>query len=752
MDVPSFQRILTTFADAPADIDVARGKVLVQIRDDLIEAQIVTRSGLLTVIENDEQLAAEQWIIKRIARLPLLADRILSHVPDEPTFVAPSGAVLDRLDEAPLDELTPMEDAATSLLAILGNRPAAVASLIYLTSDAGEGKTTLIHHLARRQAQRYKAKEEDWLLVPVSLAGRPFMRFDDVIVGALVNRLRFPMLYYDAFIELVRLGVLVPALDGFEEMFVEGAAGDAMSALGNLVAMLKSSGTVLISARKAYFEYKSLQAKTRLLDTLGGQLVSFAKVALNRWDRPRFVDYAKKRRIPNGEVIYEEFAERLGAGHALLTRAVLVKRLLNVAQQVRERQKLIQDIQSNQDDFFRQFIGTIIAREVEEKWIDRTGDVAQPLISHEEHYDLLAAVALEMWSSGTESLPADTLDLVAEVFCDSKRKDKVITHQIIERLKQHALLVQADYSRFGFDHEEFYHFFLGEAVGSLLVQRDVSAIKHAFRQGVLPSLAVDVAARCAIRRGTTAVQLVETMGAICSAEPRASFMRDNSGGVVIRFVEFAGGQPVTVKYASVPPQSLAGRRFSDVAFEDCYFQATSLDRASLIRCRFSRCEFEELELSDTTLVNECVLEDCVCRAVIPVHAETPVFAPEAVLHILRQAGFDLRFIAPPPPEREPVEADEEVVIVERMLRAFLRATGVNENTFHKRLGAQAPKFFRDVLPRLEEAGVVVEVQFQGGGSQRRYRLGVSYERLGDLLEQCGGRFEEFLRLATTGRG
>ena len=282
MDIPTFQRILTAFADAPADIDASRGELIVQIRDDLIEAQIVTRSGLLMVIENEETLSAEDWIVKRIAKLPLLANRILTHVADEPTFVAPSGVMLDRLDECPNDEEAPMDDAATSLLTVLGRRPAAVASVIYLTSDAGEGKTTLIHHLARTQAQLYKTKKQDWLLVPISLAGRPFMRFDDVIVGALVNRLRFPMLYYDAFIELVRLGVLIPALDGFEEMFVEGSAGDAMSALGNLVAMLKSSGTVLISARKAYFEYKSLQAKTRLLDTLGGQLVSFAKVALNR--------------------------------------------------------------------------------------------------------------------------------------------------------------------------------------------------------------------------------------------------------------------------------------------------------------------------------------------------------------------------------------------------------------------------------------------------------------------------------------
>jgi len=106
-----------------------------------------------------------------------------------------------------------------------------------------------------------------------------------VIVAALVNRLRFPFLYYESFIELVRLGVLVPALDGFEEMFIENVAGDAVSALGNLMRELRSSGAALIAARKAYFEFSRLETQARLFDTLAGSSVTFARLALQRWDR-----------------------------------------------------------------------------------------------------------------------------------------------------------------------------------------------------------------------------------------------------------------------------------------------------------------------------------------------------------------------------------------------------------------------------------------------------------------------------------
>ena len=51
-------------------------------------------------------------------------------------------------------------------------------SVLYLTADAGEGKTTLISQLAHAQAKRFRKRDSDWLLVPISLAGKPFLRFD----------------------------------------------------------------------------------------------------------------------------------------------------------------------------------------------------------------------------------------------------------------------------------------------------------------------------------------------------------------------------------------------------------------------------------------------------------------------------------------------------------------------------------------------------------------------------------------------
>ena len=197
MDLDRLKHILRTFADSDESIEIRSGTLMVQIGGDVITADIAKTDGTLYVSEQGMRYTAEQWVMRRIAQVDLLAERILANIPQTQTFVTPRGQMLFSLEQSPKDELIPSQNAVISLQKILNQRPAGTCSVVYLTSDAGEGKTTVIQHLARRQAEAFKRKESDWLLVPISLGGRPFMRFEDVVVAALMNQLRFQRLYFD---------------------------------------------------------------------------------------------------------------------------------------------------------------------------------------------------------------------------------------------------------------------------------------------------------------------------------------------------------------------------------------------------------------------------------------------------------------------------------------------------------------------------------------------------------------------------
>jgi hypothetical protein len=301
---------------------------------------------------------------------------------------------LPTLQDSPQGNDVPGIDALRGCEELLSAQVPGTTTVTYLTSDAGEGKTTLINALARKIADEYKRKERDWILLPVPLGGRAFLRFDELVVSALMNRFRFQYWFFEGFIELVRLGVVVPAFDGFEEMIVEGSSGEAVSALGNLMNQLNSEGRVLLAARKAFFEYQSFKTQARLFDAIGSDdSVSFSRLALQRWSREQFEEYGALRGRHDASEIYDQVAARFAADHPLLTRAVLVRRLFDVTRGVRDVGELLSRMGNKPQDYFHQFVLAIIEREASEKWLDKEGREGRSLLSVDEHLALLAAVA-----------------------------------------------------------------------------------------------------------------------------------------------------------------------------------------------------------------------------------------------------------------------------------------------------------------------------------------------------------------------
>lgn len=749
MNINDFKRALVAFADDVADIDIGRGRVVLHIRDELIDVGVQEVSGDLFVIENGERSRAFDWLIQRIAKLPLLADRILANVRPQEHFITPSGQLRDQLGARPQDIDIPVADIAGAVSEVLSRGTPDTSTVLYVTSDAGEGKTTLINELARRQAERYRAKQSSWLLVPISLGGRSFLTFDDVVVAELVNRLRFQLLYYQAFLELVRLRVIVPAFDGFEEMFVEGSSGEALSALGNLMHDLESSGTVLIAARKAYFEYQNIGTQAKLFDAIGSNAVDFARISLDRWDRGRFEQYATMRGLPNASVVYDKVCTRLEPGHPLLTRAVLVERLVDVALD-EGVDGLLDHLGTTPEDYFYQFVNRLIEREANEKWIDRSGTPHVSLLSTDEHHSLLAFVAREMWTAGSEVLRADYMDLLAELFASERNKSPQLSRQIVNRLKQHSLIV-AEPGRGGtysFDHEDFRTFYLGLACGHVLLDGESKEIGAFLQRGTMPSSSVDAAINTVRRNGGDLVRVTAVLQGIADTSAPTSYASENVAALALRALELLDdASSVTIRGLLFGKDALKGRRFGKVTFLKCYFQDTSLDEARLGGCTFSECDFQAIEWSVPLPGAGSVLSSCAVRSVHPdSDGGAPEFDPRRIVDLLAGAGFSVQpsGVAPRSSGGE-VEPDEDTVLAEHALRIFMRATQINEDVFRQKFGTRAGPFFERVLPHMLAMGVLEEVAYKGAGRQRRFKLCVPMRNIDAAVPARVTTVNAFLR-------
>lgn len=228
-----------------------------------------------------------------------------------------------------------------------------------------------------------------------------------------------------------------------------------------------------------------------------------------------------------------------------------------------------------------------------------------------------------------------------------------------------------------------------------------------------------------------------------------SFIRQNCGALSLDLLERKDcGREL--RSMSFPAGALSGRRLTDLRVTGSYFHATDLVDAQIERCRFSDCRFERLELDGSERIVDTSL-DATCQYGSVVHVDRQSgdqiagFKPAQQIRELSKAGFDVldEILEAPGDEATPV-FDPDLLLAQRFLRAFYRATALNENPVRQKLGSEANRFFSDVLPRLVEAGAVRDVPYVGKGKQRRLRISTPMSRIEKAIDNSHGSVERFL--------
>lgn len=749
MDANQFKNILSTFADSKSEIVFDKDEIVVNVRDEIIELSLIRKGGELQVNENGNIFSVDNWIINRLAKLPQLADRILDYVSEEKNFICPQGFYLSDINTNPEEKVIDVEDVMQTIVSAINENSALSSNVIYITSDAGEGKTTVINELARQQAKEFKNKKVNWLLVPIMLGGRPFLRFDDIIIASLVNRFRFPIYYYDSFLELVKLGLIVPAFDGFEEMFMESASGEALSALGQLMNKLDSQGSVIIAARKAYFDYKSFTLQAKLFDTIGKNFVSFSRLSLQRWNNKQFKEYAFKRNIKDPEKLYGKLSEILSPDHSILTRAVLVKQLIDIVAFEDNYEDLARKIKfGDSKNYFENFVKAIVEREANLKWIDKSGETAQPLISFDDHFSILSLLAQEMWINNTDALSAEIFDVVSDIFADQKKLNPSLHRQVKERIKQHALIVSSTSSRnsFSFDHDEFKQFFLGVAIIQRMNEKDKLTLLQILKKSLLPSQTLETIIQNLKIIHSDVKETEKFLYELCDNEGPSSYVRENLGSIIIALVSGHNESLININNLILPQNSLSSIKLSNIIFTKCYFQNTSLENASITNCKFLKCTFDRIEFYYSTVIKNCELHECSVNSVYEEKSDHSYYDPIQINNLILKYSFVIKendkqikidF------EKEK-SIDEKLALTEKIIRRFIKSTQINENIIKVKLGKLYNTFENEVLPDLIKTGILMQIEYYGSGSQRRFKLGKNMEEIERALVKSNGNFNNFL--------
>ncbi len=321
--------------------------------------------------------------------------------------VIPSRAKLIPLNaRASSGEQVSSADEALNL--VVARRELDCVRILLLDGPAGIGKTGLIEQMALRRAESFKEKGEA-LILHVKSRGRVLSNLQDLMAFSL-QTIR-SHITYDQVPALVKHGLIILAIDGFDELGDPNGYELAWAQLSELVDSVRGNGIVILAGRDTFFGKSSILRDVRAIKQEVDEVVSLSIL-------PPSEEKAREWLLANG---WSEAGLRNEAVSVLLEEGSYALRpmfLRLIAENIRAR-----DVQGKSSGFLTPTLLTYVIRR-EAALFGKAVDSVMSRSSIEEFlWKFLKEVARDMADSQTEALDSSSLQWIAEVSlpddCDS---------------------------------------------------------------------------------------------------------------------------------------------------------------------------------------------------------------------------------------------------------------------------------------------------------------------------------------------
>lgn len=753
---------VSAFADDVDDVVVEdTGRILYVKNGVDVDCRIVRSDGDSpdrVRMSDGTEITYSKFLTHELARLDVLAGKLIDLRPEVPFFVD-GQASLTRPGESTTDG-----SSIDLLNAECREAPAFASRVSFLTADAGHGKTALLRHYQRLTAQDFQKGKSTFLFWHVDLQGRQLLRLSEALMGDL-GELRHSGLWMPGIVRLMQHKKLILAVDGFDELSAEQGDADALGALTSLVDQLEGRGVIIAAARRTFFDAEDYASKTSLVRRGLASPCYFDQMQLAPWGQTeavRFLEAAifDEQRFASPDETYQGIVQALGGDqrHPMLSRPFLLSQM---AKALLTSRLAPDDFVTTDNDPMSGVAAVVMAfikREVTEKWI--FPDTGAPYLTQDQHVELLAAVAEEMYRSQKDRLRLDTIETLAAMLMDQWNISPSRQAQIMDMVRAHVLLVlppdeQANFR--SFDHPEFRDFFVAQALrghlDTALAEGDARQLARFLSYAPL----TDGTARyvCAMVDHAP-VAVGRAVQALCEqvrAEWRPTHLQANAGTLIASLLDGAEFTQETLVDAGLVMSSLVleGSKLQNVKFVGVNFVNLSLQRAHWSGVALSHCEVTELRLDrSSSHFHNVLIEDtrisCVKIAVDGEEDERE-YSPRRIRSLLNSMG--IISAAQEPMIEEPTEiVDTEAMRTgRRLLSLFARSTTVTDHMIENRFrAAGTASFVLDaIIPLLVRHELIEEKPWRGAGSGRVWVLRRSLDEILSAADKASDPAHAFWR-------
>jgi hypothetical protein len=730
---------VSAFADDADDVVVEDGGRVLYVKNGLdVECRILPEDGSLpdrVRMPGGTELPYTKFLTHELARLDVLATKLVDQRPAVPFFVDGEASLTRPGDQALQAKSVALLDAECR------DAPAFASRVSFLTADAGHGKTALLRHYQREIALAFQKGMSSFLFWHVDLQGRQLLRLSEALMGDL-GELRHAGLWMPGIVRLMQRKKLILAVDGFDELSAEQGDADALGALTSLVEQLEGRGVIIAAARRTFFDAEDYASKTSLVRRGLASPCYFDQMQLAPWGKleaVRFLETAvfDGQSFPEPEVTYEGIVKALGGDneHPMLERPFLLSQMAKV---LLTSQLAPEDFVTTDGDPMSgvsSVVHAFIKREVTEKWI--FPDTGAPYLTQEQHVELLASVAEEMYRSQKDRLRLDTIETIAAMLMDQWSIAPSRQAQIMDMVRAHVLLVlppdeQPNFR--SFDHPEFRDFFVAQALRGHLETALANGDARQLARFLTYAPLTDGTARyvCAmVDRSPVGVdQAVRSLCDQVRAEWRPTHLQPNAGTLVASLLDRVDfGEEVVVEAALVVSSLVLERsKLRKVRFTGVNFVNLSLQHADWTDVVLSGCEVTELRLDrSSSRFSNVMIEDtrisCV-KVALDGEEDEREYSPRRIRLLLNSMGIASASQEPMIEAPSVIEESDSIRTGRRLFSLFARSTTVTDHMIESRFrGAGTATFvLNTVVPLLTRHDLIEEKPWRGAGSGRAWML------------------------------
>ena len=678
-DLERIESDLTSFAD-PGGIHVisATGRRLQaewQMRGEPRESTFtVSRDHDVTASANGTTLPYTVFLADtRMADLKHVA-RMIHRSRQERIFV-PTGA--RRPDSGGV--LKRPQPATELLTELVESDEPDVTEVIMVTGSAGAGKTRVLQELVWQQADRYLRGSTGTLLLYVNAQGRALARLHEALATELQD-LRVNLTYHSV-ATLVRVGLLVPVIDGFDELLGISGYDDAFSSLGTFLEQLDGYGRIIASARSVYYEEEFLKRAAEVSAT-GQQRWSHIPVEIKEWDDGAQAHYlnevARRDSLPEDKrnELQRKIRSVFQQDRHLLDKPLFFVKAVDL---------VLEDSELSEDgDLLDTVIHSFLKREQTEKLLGRQ---QRPLLSIAQLELVVRELAEEMWNQETRELDSKSVREVAE-FCLYEEVEESERQIIVERMPTLAFLTRSEkHETIAFEHEVYFFYFLARAIAEQYgSDSDLRAI---LSRAALPDLVAERIAAEMMTNFTLStlddLQVVLNRLAMAGRDEwrRTTQVRENAGLIVSALLRmFAAANKAEIIGLEISTVILPGGDLSGVTLRDCMLDNVTLRRTNLRAARFLRCHARNVLLEEPMVeVGSTRLELNGLRVpgdVAGVHNLTDkgretIRIPDKIVHVLSDCGTPVDIDSD---QDKRNVSDRSMELLEWLMHAYERANPV----------------------------------------------------------------------------